>query len=275
MQAVVFCKYDMFIQDYIASASSTTMPIVTALLLGLMTIISPCPFCSNIAAIGYIGKDVDNKHKVILNGLMYILGKVVAYTVLCLVFIFGAQIDGIQHFFETYGEPLLGPFMIVCGLFILIGGHHEGHHHHDEGHPHGLSSRFTRFTGKKRNIPDWLWSFVLGIVFSMAFCPYSGVLFFGMLVPLTMAQPIAWSWTMPVVFGLGTGIPVIIVAWLLSYSIASIGKINHNIQHFEVWFRRICALLFIGIGIYMCISIFGMHHHHYTDPLAYLYGVPF
>lgn len=206
---------------------------------------------------------------------MYVFGKVAAYTTLCLVFIFGAQIDGIQHFFETYGEPLLGPFMIVCGLFILIGGHHEGHHQHDEKHQHGLSSRFAHFTERKRNIPNWLWAFVLGIVFSMAFCPYSGVLFFGMLVPLTMAQPIAWSWTMPVVFGLGTGIPVIVIAWLLSYSIAGIGKINHNIQHFEVWFRRICALLFIGIGIYMCISIFGAHHHHHTDTLTYLYGIPF
>ncbi len=255
----------MFFQDYITSTLASTMPLLTALLLGLMTIISPCPFCSNIAAISFIGKDVDSKRKVLLNGLMYVLGKVVAYTALCAVFIFGAQIEGIQHFFETYGEPLLGPFMIICGLFILIGGHHEQHHQHEhegEEHHHGLSGRFARITEREHRVPNWLWSFVLGIVFSMAFCPYSGVLYFGMLVPLTMAQPVVWSWAMPVVFALGTGIPVIVIAWLLSYSVATIGKINHNIQHFEVWFRRICAVLFIGMGIYLCIGIFGSHHHH-------------
>lgn len=261
----------MFIPDYITSTSYSTMPLLTALLLGLMTIISPCPFCSNIAAIGYIGKDVDSKYKVILNGIMYVLGKMFAYTVLCLVFIFGAQIEGIQHFFETYGEPILGPFMILCGLFIWIGGHHERHHQHNHEEGHGLSSRFSKLTSRKHNVPSWLWSFFLGIVFSMAFCPYSGVLFFGMLVPLTMAQPIVWSWLMPVVFGLGTGVPVIIVAWLLSYSVASIGKINHKIQQIEVWFRRVCALLFIGIGIYLCIGIFGAHHHDHTELLTSSY----
>ncbi len=251
----------MFFQNYITSSLASTMPLLTALLLGLMTIISPCPFCSNIAAISYIGKDVDNKHKVLINGLIYVLGKVVAYTALCAIFIFGAQIEGIQHFFETYGEPLLGPFMIICGIFILVGGHHE--HHHGDEHHNKFATRFTQIVSTKHHVPDWIWSFILGVVFSMAFCPYSGVLFFGMLVPLSMAQPVIWSWVMPIIYALGTGIPVIVIAWLLAYSVATIGNIYHNIQHFEVWFRRICAILFIGIGIYLCIGIFGTHHEHH------------
>lgn len=236
------------------------MPLLTALLLGLMTIFSPCPFCSNITAIGFIGKDVRNRRKVLLNGLMYVLGKVSAYTVLSLVFVLGAQIEGIQHFFETYGEPVLGPFLILCGLFMLIGGHHE--HHHDHEHNHGLTHRMERLSARRRRLPEWLWAFVLGVVFSLAFCPYSGVMFFGMLVPLTMAQPLAWSWLMPVLFGLGTGLPVIVVAWLLSYSVMGIGKVNNNIRQFEVWLRRGCAVLFIGMGIYLCVTIFGGAHEH-------------
>lgn len=245
-------------QDFLTNTS--TMPLLTALLLGLMTIISPCPFCTNIAAVGYIGKDINNTKKVLYNGIMFICGKVFAYTALSMIFILGAQTEHIRHFFETYGEPALGPFLILCGLFILIGGKREHNHTHE--HNHGVFGKFQQCLHKRNNIPDWIWSFILGIVFSMAFCPYSGVLFFGMLMPLTMTQPILWSWTMPVMFGLGTGLPVLAIAWLLSYSIMGIGKINHRIQHFEIWFRRLCALLFIGIGIYLCISIFGGHHHH-------------
>lgn len=259
----------MLFQNFLTDTS--TMPLLTALLLGLMTIISPCPFCSNIAAIGYISKDIDNKRNVLLNGIMYALGKVFAYTALSLVFIFGAQVDSIRHFFETYGEPVLGPFLIVCGLFILIGGHHE--HNHEHEHNHGLMGKLKQFARRGSNVPGWIWSFVLGVTFSLAFCPYSGVLYFGMLIPLTMAQPVIWSWSMPVMFGIGTGVPVVIIAWLLSYSVMGIGKINRHIQHFEIWFRRICALLFIGMGIYLCISIFGGHHHHKHTVATFIHAV--
>lgn len=243
---------------------NSTMPLLTALLLGLMTTISPCPFCSNLAAIGYIAKDIDQKHTALLNGILYALGKIVAYSLLSLIFILGAQIEGVQHFFETYGEPILGPFLILCGLFILIGGHHEQQHEHNHEHNHGLQGRLNQLAKRGAKVPSWIWSFLLGILFSLAFCPYSGVLFFGMLIPLTMAQPLVWSWTMPIAFGVGTGLPVIIIAWLLAYSVMGIGKINHNIQRFEIWFRRICALLFIGLGIYVCVSIFSGHHHHHA-----------
>ncbi len=236
---------------------TSTMPLLTAFLLGLMTIISPCPFCSNITAIGYISKDLSSRRRILFNGVMYALGKVVAYSALSLIFLLGAQIEGVQHFFENYGEPALGPFLILCGLFMLIGGHHEQHHEHE--HNHGLRARLTPHDSRLTAHGS---SFILGVVFSLAFCPYSGVMYFGMLIPLTMAQPLAWSWLMPMAFGIGTGLPVLVIAWLLAYSVMGIGKINNNIQKFEVWLRRLCALLFVGMGIYLCMHIFGGHHDH-------------
>ncbi len=235
------------------------MPLLTAFLLGLMTIFSPCPFCSNLTAIGYISKDVTNPRLTLLNGVMYALGKVSIYTALSFIFILGAQIEGIQTFFETYGEPILGPFLIVCGLFMLIGGYREQHHKHEHNHEH--TSRIPQTASR---IPAWIWSFVLGVLFSLAFCPYSGVMYFGMLIPMTMSLPLTWSWLMPIIYGLGTGLPVIIIAWLLAYSVMGIGRINQNIKVFELWLRRLCAVLFIGIGIYLCVSIFGGHHDHST-----------
>ena len=71
--------------------SNTSAPIVSALVLGLLTAISPCPMATNITAIGYIGKDLGNRNRVFYNGLMYTLGRTASYTVLALALFLGAD----------------------------------------------------------------------------------------------------------------------------------------------------------------------------------------
>jgi threonine/homoserine/homoserine lactone efflux protein len=88
----------------------------------------------------------------------------------------------------------------------------------------------------------------LGMVFAMAFCPYSGVLYFGMLIPVTIAS--ASGLYLPVVFAIATGLPVIIFAWLLAYAVGNVGKLYDRIKLFELWFRRVVAVVFILVGIY-------------------------
>ena len=94
--------------------------------------------------------------------------------------------------------------------------------------------------------------FLLGILFALAFCPYSGVLYFGMLIPLTVSTS---GLHLPVVFAIATGIPVIIFAWLIAYTISGVGTLYNRIKTFEFWFRRVVAALFIGIGIYYIITV--------------------
>ena len=94
----------------------------------------------------------------------------------------------------------------------------------------------------------------MGIVFALAFCPYSGVLYFGMLIPLTIASPSGLS--LPLIYAIGTGLPVILFAWVLAYTIGGVGKVYNKIKVFELWFRRFIAVLFIGVGIYYTIKIF-------------------
>lgn len=237
-----------------------TFPVVTAFLLGLMTTISPCPFCTNITAITFISKDVKHRRKVLLNGVMYALGKVVAYSGLALIFLFGADILHIQHFFETYGEPAMGPFLIVCGLFML--GIFKFHHH--SAHHHEKDSFSERLINKSKAGSSW-WAFLLGIIFSLAFCPYSGVLYFGMLIPMTLANPAGML--LPVSFGVATGLPVVMIAFIIAYSVSGIGKLTSKMPAIEIWFRRICAFVFIVVGIYICVSVFGGHEHdHNHDP---------
>lgn len=222
---------------------STSFPLLTAFILGLMTAISPCPLATNITAVGFISKDIENKNKVFLNGIIYTLGRAVSYTILALVLIYSADQFALKSFFQTYGEKFIGPLMIIIGLFML-----------------GLfKMNFPGFFGltekmEKKGVTRYWDVFLLGIVFALAFCPYSGVLYFGMLIPLTISS--SEGILLPVAFAIATGIPVILFAWLIAYTVSSVGIIYNKVKIFEKWFRRIVAIVFILIGIYYIFIIY-------------------
>lgn len=222
---------------------NTTMPWLTALLLGLMTAISPCPLATNITAIGFISKDIENRNRVFINGLTYTLGRVVTYTVIALIIFLGADQMKLGGFFQRYGEKIIGPLLIIIGLFMLdiIKIKFPG---------------FTRLTSGMQDKKKWGYfdAFLLGFFFALAFCPYSGVLYFGMLVPLTLSS--ASGLYLPVIFAVATGIPVIIIAWVLAYTVSGIGNVYNKIKSFEIWFRRIIAVVFIIVGVYYIIRIY-------------------
>lgn len=228
--------------------------IFSALLLGLLTILDPCTLFTSIAAISYIDRELGNKRKVLLNGTMFVLGKLATYVLLSIPFIMGAQTDGIQHVLEHYGEPILGGFMIICGIVLLFSGHH--HHNHD----HGVSKWLQSVDSES----SWLWSFMLGIFFAIAFCPHRLVYFITM-IDITVSLPASWNWLLPVVFGLGTGLPIMLIAWLVSYSVVNISSLTSKLRTFEKWFRHICAVLFMGLGIYLCIHTLHHHEHHHEQ----------
>ena len=222
---------------------NSTMPWLSALVLGLMTAISPCPLATNITAIGFISKDIENRHRVFLNGLLYTLGRAVSYTSIALIIYLGADQFQFSGFFQKYGEKFLGPLLIIIGLFMLdvIKMNFPG---------------VSKLTSRMENKKQWNYmdAILLGIVFALAFCPYSGVLYFGMLVPMTVSS--VSGLYLPVLFALATGIPVIIFAWVLAYTISGIGTVYHKVKTFEIWFRRIIAILFILVGIYYIIRVY-------------------
>jgi sulfite exporter TauE/SafE len=221
---------------------NSNFPFLTAFVLGLMTAISPCPLATNITAIGFLSRDIESKKKVFINGLIYTLGRGVTYTTIGLIFYFGADKFQVSGFLQQWGERILGPLLIIIGLFMLgvlkftIPG----------------IGSLTEKMENKSNSGFW-GVLLLGIVFALAFCPYSGVLYFGMLIPITISS--AGGLYLPLVFALATGIPVIIFAWLIAFSIGSIGSVYNKIKVFELWFRRVVAVLFIIVGIYY-IAIF-------------------
>ena len=98
---------------------SSTMPWLTALLLGLMTAISPCPLAANISAVGFISRDIENRNRVFINGLLYTLGRAITYTAIALIILLGADQLKFSGFFQRYGEKIIGPLLIIIGLFML------------------------------------------------------------------------------------------------------------------------------------------------------------
>lgn len=222
---------------------ASQFPILTAFILGLMTAISPCPLATNITAIGFIGKDITSKRKVFLNGLVYTLGRAVSYTAIGLLFFFGASQFKLEVFFQQWGEKILGPLLIIIGLF-MIGAFNWV--------KIPVLGSLTEKMETRANKGFW-GVLLLGIVFALAFCPYSGVLYFGMLIPMTISS--ASGLYLPVIFAIATGIPVIIFAWLIAFSVGSIGGFYNKMKTFELWFRRVIAVLFIGVGIYYTITV--------------------
>ena len=225
---------------------SSTAPALTAFLLGLITAISPCPLATNIAAIGYIGKEMENRKWIFINGLLYTLGRILAYTILGIVVISilreGASIFGVQKFVAKYGEMIIGPALLLIGLYMLFG--------------HKLRLPSFGFSGKggEKIAKNGSWgAFLLGVLFAMAFCPSSGIFYFGMLIP--MSATATGGYFLPIIYAIATSLPVIIIAWVLAYGANQIGAVYGKIQMVQRWLNLIVGVLFVAIGVYYCIMI--------------------
>ena len=226
---------------------SSNIPLVTAFLLGILTAISPCPLATNITAIGYISKDIENRHRIFWGGILFTVGRVITYTALGFILIpilrEGASMFAIQKTISKYGEMLVAPALILIGLFMLFGSK--------------LNLPKFGFSGdgseKLKQRGGW-GALFLGVLFSLAFCPTSGVFYFGMLMPMSAAE--TGGYWLPLVFAIATGLPVIIVAWILAYSVAGLGKFYNRMQVFQKGMNITIALLFIAVGIYYAIIFY-------------------
>ena len=89
-----------FLQNLV---DGSNFPLLTAFLLGLMTAISPCPLATNITATAYLSKDIGDKRRVMFNGVFYTLGRMFTYTVLGLIFYFGASQFQIAKLLQNVG----------------------------------------------------------------------------------------------------------------------------------------------------------------------------
>jgi cytochrome c-type biogenesis protein len=223
---------------------STRFPVVSAFILGIMTAISPCPLATNITATAYISKEIENRRRVFLSGLIYTSGRAFSYTVLGMLLFFGASRFQVSRFLQSNGEKYVGVLLLVIGIlmldFINLGRF-------------SWSNITERLTSRLR-IGTLAGSFLLGCIFALAFCPYSGALYFGMLIPMTLTSNAGIL--LPVIFAIATGLPVVIIAWIIAYSVSSVGTFYKRVKVFEFWARRIVAGIFILGGLYFILVYF-------------------
>ncbi|TGX80968.1 sulfite exporter TauE/SafE family protein [Palleniella muris] len=231
-------------------SDNSQVPVLTAFLLGLLTALSPCPLANNITAIAFIARkslDGGKSSGVLWSGVLYAVGRCMAYTGLGALLIYiirtGADTFSLQQTISEWGEAVLGPALVLIGLLML-------------------ASEFVSFGGKfgfsagekTERLSGPVGSLLLGILFAMAFCPTSGLFYFGMLIPMSAAE--SGGYLLPLVFAIATALPVLLVAWLLAFSVSSMGRAMGKINAFQRWFNRIVALVFIIVGINYCYTYF-------------------
>ena len=219
-----------------------SLPVVSALWLGMLTSVSPCPLASNIAAVTYIGNRVARPVAVLCSGVAYTVGRIIVYAALgTLLSASVLEVPATARFLQTVVPRIVGPLLVVAGLLVLgliplwIPGR-------------AMIGRWGRVLGD-RGLAGAL---PLGMLFALAFCPVSAGLFFGSLVPLSVAneQPVL----LPISYGIGTGLPVLVAALLLALGMRSLGAFLARVAVVELWLRRCTGVVLIGVGLYYCVT---------------------
>ncbi len=220
------------------------IPFLAAFVLGLLTAVSPCPLATNIAAVAYIAREIEDRRKAVLSGMLYTVGRGVAYVILGLLLVYlGVSVVRVSEFLRKAAVYYLGPLLILVALVML-----------DLVNLSFLKGGYAARLGERVAKKGVLGAFLLGMVFALSFCPYSAILFFGMLVPLAVGTPVGGLY-MPAIYAVGTGLPVLAVALLIAFGTGAWAAHVDKIQKWEKYLRKGAGLVFLGLGIYYLVLL--------------------
>ena len=226
---------------------SLAVAVGTAVWLGILTSISPCPLATNIVAITYIGRRVDRPGRVLLSGLLYTAGRMATYVLLGMLVVASVlSIPELAMFLQRNMNKLMGPILLAVGLFLL------GLFKVRLNSP-GVSDRF------RERVDRWgIWGAgLLGLLFALSFCPVSAALFFGSLIPIAIEHES--NILMPTLYGIGTALPVVVFALLIALGTRFVGQLFDTLTTVEKWARRITGIVFVGVGLYyVVVYLFGV-----------------
>ncbi|OQA92478.1 MAG: Cytochrome C biogenesis protein transmembrane region [Elusimicrobia bacterium ADurb.Bin231] len=210
----------------------------SALWLGILTSISPCPLATNIAAVSFLSKKIAHPVLVFVSGLAYTIGRMTAYAALGWIIISSLlSVPYVAQFLQKYMGNILGPLLIIVGLFLL----------------EVITLKLPVFSLPQKYHNKLIESgaigaFVLGLIFALAFCPVSAALFFGSLIPLALKS--SAGGVLPFIYGLGTGLPVLAFAVAIALGVTSMSHWFHKITNLEFYTRKITGVIFILVGLY-------------------------
>jgi cytochrome c biogenesis protein CcdA len=214
----------------------------SAFWLGILTSISPCPLATNVAAMSFIGKNLDSPRRVLLTGLLYTLGRTFAYAALAALLVASVlAIPDVSFWLETYLNKALGPILVLVGIVLL------------DLVRLSFSASCVNDNIQDRFQKSGLWGAgLLGMLFALSFCPVSAALYFGSLLPLAMKNGSAIG--LPSVYGIGTALPVFVFAVLIALGAQWVGRAFNKLVRFEKWARRVTGVIFILAGIHFCLN---------------------
>ncbi len=218
------------------------LEIVSALWLGIMTSISPCPLATNIAAVSFMARDLGSSRRVLWSGFLYSMGRMLTYVVIAVLAVASLlSLPEVSFYLEMHMNKIIGPLLILVGVILL------------EILPISFSTSFIGGSVQDKAGKWGMWgAVILGIIFALTFCPLSAALFFGSLIPLAIDSKS--SVLLPSVYGLGTALPVVAFAVLIAFGVKSLGKIFDRLTQVEKWARKLTAAIFIGAGIYLLLK---------------------
>ena len=218
------------------------IPAAVAFSLGLLTAISPCPLATNIAAIAYISQRVTEPRYAAITSALYTLGRMLAYSVIGILIIkVGLEIPGVATMLQDTGDRILGPILIAIGIILL------------NIHRLRFGTGGSRLSSLGERVSRWgmIGGFLLGILFALAFCPYSAVLYFGVLIPLALKS--SGGIALPAVFAIGTGLPVLIFGLALSFGVTKVSSWFSKLTRAQNVIRVVTSWVLIGVGIYYLV----------------------
>jgi cytochrome c biogenesis protein CcdA len=215
------------------------LAIGTAAWLGILTSISPCPLASNVAAVSFVGRSVTDPRRVALAGTAYALGRAVTYVLVAVLVVSSIlSVPSVSLFLQHRMNQVLGPLLILIGIGLL---------------------GWLRLP-----MPNWSWRLtmeeragksgiagaaVLGMLFALSFCPVSAGLFFGALVPLAIKADSRVL--LPAVYGVGTGLPVVLFAVLIAVGTHRVGRAFNVLSSIDRAARPATGVVFVLAGLYL------------------------
>jgi threonine/homoserine/homoserine lactone efflux protein len=213
----------------------------TALWLGILTSVSPCPLATNVAAMGFIGRRTDSARGALWTGLLYTAGRALAYAALGMILVNGLMaVPAVSGWLQENMIRLLGPVLIITGLMLL------------EWLTFGTGGgRFTGWVQRRASVMGLGAAFFLGVMFALAFCPVSAALFFGSLLPVCL-QAGSGFW-LPLVYGVGTALPVLAFGLVLAFAAGRVGQVFDKVTAVEKWARRLTGGVFLGVGVWFVL----------------------
>lgn len=235
---------NLFAQPFMNFARSLEgIPVLFALMLGMVGALAPCQFTANLGAVMVYGNKSVQKQIAWTEVIFFTLGKVVVFSMFGLiVWLLGNEVRSSFTLYFPWFRKAVGPMLIIIGLFML---------------------RIIKFNKlfSLGSIPDKLTekgkigAFFMGVSFTLGFCPTMFVLFFITLMP--MAMSVSYGTVLPAVFAVGTSLPLIIAVFLIWYFELSGKVMKKKGRKLGLIVQRAAGIIIIVLGILDTITYWG------------------